>query len=869
MTDSPKAPNFSSKKSPDKWGLNVMQRPALQGLALAGISALTAVGTANTTGTDSIALALLAGATLSGSVAAFYRSFRGASLKTIIACAIDSNNEAVFITALPVNYESTFIFTNQAFKVLFPASEGTRAFNSLSALSKIFDDEEVALDELTRLQLTANAGGIDHSELSIIGALGMSEWRRLSVQPFQVPGKRVNFVLWRARDVTSQHEMDEARRLEEKTLADFLDNLPAGFFSADAEGNILYANNKFVEWLGVSGEELRARGLRFADFVVAGSADAAFGAPESGVSGDVTLRGPSGSLFKACLVQSEHLDDNDQMKYSRSVLLRDLTWRGEVGVQGMPTSSGSGNGHKLRWLFDEAPVGIVLLDLQGNVTESNRAFLKLRGIHQDTVIGRPFSEQISKEDRGDVAAQLSKVVMGIMPASHLEVRMTAMGERELMASLYASRLEDDSGEVSGLVLHFIDTTEHKNLEIQFAQSQKMQAIGQLAGGVAHDFNNLLTAMIGFSDLLLSRHGPDDPSFSDIQQIKQNANRATNLVRQLLAFSRQQELKPVVLDVTEALADLSNLLGRLIGENIELQIDHDRDLWLIRVDRGQFDQVIINLAVNARDAMPGGGSVSIRTVNTNVEQSVQRGHDVMKAGDYVLIEVADTGTGIAKENLSRIFEPFFSTKEVGAGTGLGLSTVYGIIHQTGGYIFADSAPGDGTTFTIYLPRHEEGEEVMLEIGPKPSFKPDVIEITPIISPTSQSVKNIETDLTGEGTVLLVEDEDAVRMFGARALKNKGYKVLQASNGEEALEVINNGSNQKIDLIISDVVMPGMDGNTLVQLIRHELPDMKVILMSGYAEDVLTDDNTLSPDIHFLPKPFTLSDLAALVKDVLAE
>jgi two-component system cell cycle sensor histidine kinase/response regulator CckA len=867
VTDSLKAPNFSSKENLDKGFLKIMQRPVMQGVGLAGIAVLITFGVANTAGPAAIPLAALAGAALGGSLTAFYRFSRSASLQTIVACAIDNSPHAAFITTRPADRETPFVFTNQAFKTLFLTPGGALAFNSLSTLSQILDGGEAALDELARLQVTASAGGADHCELSIRGASGKREWRRLSIQPFEVPNEKGDFVLWRFRDVTAQREMDEARRLEAETFTDFLDNLPAGFFSADAEGNILYANNKFVEWLGISAEELRARSLRFADFVVAGSADAAFGAPESGVSGDVTLRGPSGSLFKACLVQSEHLDDNDHMTYSRSVLLRDLTWRGEVGVQGMPTTNSSGNGHKLRWLFDEAPVGIVLLDLQGNVTESNRAFLKLRGIHQDTVIGRPFSEQISKEDRGDVAAQLSKVVMGIMPASHLEVRMPAMGERELMASLYASRLEDDSGEVSGLVLHFIDTTEHKNLEIQFAQSQKMQAVGQLAGGVAHDFNNLLTAMIGFSDLLLTRHGPDDPSFSDIQQIKQNANRATNLVRQLLAFSRQQELEPVVLDITEALADLSNLLGRLIGENIELQMDHDRDLWLLRVDRGQFDQVIINLAVNARDAMPGGGSVSIRTVNTSVEQSVQRGHDVMKAGDYVLIEVADTGTGITKEDLSRIFEPFFSTKEVGAGTGLGLSTVYGIIHQTGGHIFVDSAPGDGTTFTIYLPRHEGNEEVQAESRPTPSVKAGAGEAKPLTPPTLKSVKNNEIDLTGEGTVLLVEDEDAVRMFGARALKNKGYNVLEASNGEEALEVINNGSNQKIDLIISDVVMPGMDGHTLVQLIRHEMPDIKIVLMSGYSEEVFADRVERDPGIHFLAKPFSLKDLAGKVKEVI--
>ncbi len=846
-----------------------MQRPVLLGFCLVCVLVLVVFGIPNAVDANTIALAILVGAVLFGSLIVFYRSFRSSSLRNILACAIESNTQPVFITKAPIDIEEPFIFTNQAFKKMFPTPNGVKGLTSFKALRNFFDFNEAALGELARLQQMANTGVSGHAELSIRGERGKKDWLHISIQPFPVLGERSNFVLWRAQDITAQHEIDEARRLEEKTFSDFLDNLPAGFFSADSDGNIIYANNKFVEWLGVSFEELRTRGLRFADFVVAGSPDAALGGPETGVNGDVTLRGPGGSLFKACLVQSEHIDENDYMNYSRSVLLRDLTWRGEAGIQGLPTSGGSGNAHKLRWLFDEAPVGIVLLDLQGNVTEANRAFLKLRGIHQDTVIGRPFSEQISKEDRGDVAAQLSKVVMGIMPASHLEIRMPAIGERELVASLYASRLEDDSGEVSGLVLHFIDTTEQKNLEVQFAQSQKMQAIGQLAGGVAHDFNNLLTAMIGFSDLLLSRHGPDDPSFSDIQQIKQNANRATNLVRQLLAFSRQQELEPVVIDITEALADLSNLLGRLIGENIELDIHHDRDLWLLRVDRGQFDQVIINLAVNARDAMPGGGSVSIRTFNTSVKHSVQRGHDVMKAGDYVQIEVEDTGTGIAKEDLSRIFEPFFSTKEVGAGTGLGLSTVYGIIHQTGGYIFADSAPGDGTTFTIYLPRYEGDEEVTIESEHTPSFKSEVGNVNPINSPTLQSAENNEGDLTGEGTVLLVEDEDAVRMFGARALKNKGYNVLEASNGEEALEVINNGSDQKIDLIISDVVMPGMDGHTLVQLVRHEMPDIKIILMSGYSEEVFADNVERDPGIHFLTKPFSLKDLAGKVKDVMQD
>ena len=833
--------------------LFTLHHRGVQGAGFAIAAVLAAILAFTSVGFVTVMMSAVAGGGAAASLWSFYGLLRGSAVENIVAAAIDNSSEAVFVSALPLADDAPLIYANPAFHRLFPAPAGAPQIETLRALALLLDGGQTALEELARLQGTANAGGFDHGEVPIKGQAGALEWRRLSVQPFQIPGDKKAYVLWRSRDVTARREMDAARAREGQTFADFLDNLPAAFFSADENGNILYANNKFVEWLGVSLEDLRDRNMRFSDFVVAGSADAALGSPESGASGDVTLRGPGGSLFKACLVQSEQLDANGDMLYSRSVLLRDLTWRGETGVQGLPVSSASGNSHKLRWLFDEAPVGIVLLDLQGNVTESNRAFLKLRGIHKDSVIGRPFSEQISKEDRGDVAAQLSKVVMGILPASHLEVRMPAMGERELVASLYASRLEDDSGEVSGLVLHFIDTTEHKNLEVQFAHSQKMQAVGQLAGGVAHDFNNLLTAMIGFSDLLLMRHGPDDPSFSDIQQIKQNANRATNLVRQLLAFSRQQELEPVVLDVTEALSDLSNLLGRLIGENLELKMSHARDLWLLKVDRGQFDQVIINLAVNARDAMPGGGTVAIATANVSINQSVQRGHEVMRAGDYMLIEVADSGVGIAKEDMPRIFEPFFSTKEVGAGTGLGLSTVYGIIHQTGGYIFVDSAPGEGTTFSIYLPRYSDDTQSG--------------EAKPGKDLSGDGGTEAEADLTGEGTVLLVEDDDAVRMFGSRALRNKGYNVLEAADGEEALDVINSGSNHKIDLIISDVVMPGMDGHTLVQLVRHEMPAIKIILMSGYSEDVFAEDVERDPGIEFLAKPFSLKDLAGKVKDVM--
>ena len=495
-----------------------------------------------------------------------------------------------------------------------------------------------------------------------------------------------------------------------------------------------------------------------------------------------------------------------------------------------------------------------MLDLSGEITDCNRAVVKLIGRHRDGLLGDVFAECVSKEDRGDVTAALSKIVMGTARATHMEVRLPGVGANEYIISLYASPLGDADGDIHGIVLYLVDATEQKNLEVQFAQSQKMQAVGQLAGGVAHDFNNLLTAMIGFCDLLLTRHGPDDPSFADIQQIRQNANRATNLVRQLLAFSRKQTLQPVRLELSEALSDLSSLIRRLIGETVALTMEPGLDIWPVKGDRNQFDQIIINLCVNARDAMPGGGDIAIRTQNIHLDAPIQRGHDLMPTGGYVRIDVADTGTGISKENMERIFDPFFTTKEAGAGTGLGLSTVYGIVHQSDGFIFVDSAPGEGATFTIYLPRFED------EIGQVNANSEDAG-----LTPEAATALPANGDLTGEGTVLLVEDEDAVRMFGSRALKNKGYYVLEAANGEIALDVIN-ATERTIDIIVSDVIMPGMDGHTLVNLVRQEMPDMKVILMSGYAEDML-EEIERDPSMHFLGKPFTLKDLAAKVKNVL--
>jgi two-component system, cell cycle sensor histidine kinase and response regulator CckA len=393
------------------------------------------------------------------------------------------------------------------------------------------------------------------------------------------------------------------------------------------------------------------------------------------------------------------------------------------------------------------------------------------------------------------------------------------------------------GEAAVLLL-LKDNSEEAKLKRQVAQATKMQVVGQLAGGVAHDFNNILTAIIGHCDLMLMRHTPGDSDYDDIQQIKSNSNRAAGLTRQLLAFSRQQTLRPQVVQLPDVVSEVSYLLKRLLGETVELVVKHGRNLGSIRADPGQLEQVIVNLAVNARDAMAakGGGTLTIQTYSVKADQVAELGSDILPIADYSALSVTDTGTGIAPGVLGKIFEPFFTTKEVGKGTGLGLSTVYGIVKQSGGFIFAESKVGEGARFVIYLPVHRE-------------------EAVPGRSRKSEKAKKDE--LWGSGTVLLVEDEPMVRSVAERALTRHGYTVITADNGEDALEII--GRNEPIDLLISDVVMPGMDGPTMVREARQSRPDLKILFMSGYAEEQLRKSIDIE-NVNFLPKPFSVTDLA---------
>jgi two-component system cell cycle sensor histidine kinase/response regulator CckA len=360
------------------------------------------------------------------------------------------------------------------------------------------------------------------------------------------------------------------------------------------------------------------------------------------------------------------------------------------------------------------------------------------------------------------------------------------------------------------------------------------------------------------DFLLNAHKPSDPSFQDIMQIKQNANRAAALVRQLLAFSRRQTLQPKVLDLGDTLSDIGMLLKRLIGEKVTFPgVVHGRDLWPVKADVSQFEQVIVNLVVNARDAMPNGGKLAIRTSNVPAAEVATLAYKGMPAADYVLVEVSDTGTGIPPDIVDKIFEPFFSTKEVGKGTGLGLSTVYGIVKQTGGFIYVDSRAGEGTTFRIFLPRHQ----AELEAPSVPAAANGAAK------EAAGAPKAPSTDLTGQGTILLVEDEEGLRSLNARGLRSRGYSVVEASNGVEALEAFDE-RNGAVDLVVSDVVMPEMDGPTLLREMRGRNPDLKIIFVSGYAEEAFDKSLPENQQFAFLAKPFALSALIAKVKETMA-
>jgi two-component system cell cycle sensor histidine kinase/response regulator CckA len=740
------------------------------------------------------------------------------------------------------------VYSNAAYLAL------TGAATALDArpVERVFIGNPDVSEAVFRLLKAAREGKRQQEEVRIAGTDGAhGRWLRMRVRPLGQSKREAKYAVWSIADITRDRERQEDVFQELQHAIEYLDHAPCGFFSVNAAGNLVYVNATLANWLDHDLAEIGSGGLKLTDIV---SGDGA-----SLLTSIVPVPGE---------VKTEVFDIDLRMRGGKTMPVR-LYHKLAFGADGVPGASRTlvisrardersdpQRAAEVRFMrfFDHTPMAIATVDRSGAVVRANARFAKLaQSLSPDGAANKSIFAAVSARDRNLLIAAINQAAEGQGDIPPVEAMLD--GAKERWGQFFVTSVEEDERETEAAIVYMLETTERRALENQINQSQKMDMVGQLAGGIAHDFNNVLSAIMMANDFLLNAHKPTDPSFQDIMQIKQNATRAATLVRQLLAFSRRQTLRPQVLDLGDALSDLTMLLRRLIGEKVKLDLVHGRDLWPVKVDVSQFEQVVVNLAVNARDAMPDGGKLTVRTGNVTAEESGHLAYKGMPPADYVRIDITDTGSGIPPDIVDKIFEPFFSTKEVGKGTGLGLSTVYGIVKQTGGFIYVDSEADHGTSFHIFLPRHHPEQEVQGEALAANGAAKEPAEAKP------------RTDLTGQGTILLVEDEEGLRSLNARGLRSRGYSVIEASNGVEAMEALEQ-ENGAVDLVVSDVVMPEMDGPTLLKTMRGRNPDLKIIFVSGYAEDAFEKSLPENQQFAFLPKPFTLSQLIAAVKETMA-
>jgi two-component system, cell cycle sensor histidine kinase and response regulator CckA len=759
-----------------------------------------------------------------------------------------------FLGALANGAVDGIVVTDQAGRVVYANSAYLTLVEAVDAddvrpVERVFVGDPLVSEAIYRLAKAAREGRRLQEEVRVPGAEGApARWLRLRVRPLGEKGPYARWTAWTVGDVTRDRDRQETAFQHLQNAIDDLDHAPAGFFSVDPRGNVVYLNATLAEWLDHDLAHVGSGGLKLGE-IVAGDGAALLTAV-AGEPGDVKtevhdldLKTRAGKTLAVRLYHKVAFAADGTAGASRTLVLNRSR---EVA------DPGSAAEVRFARFFHNTPMAIATVDRVGRIARANAPFVSLQ--HSLTkgeggpVEGRSIFAVLGADDRPALEGAIARAAEGqgeIKPVdadlagSERKKKDDPNGADTRSARFYVCSVPENERDAETAIVYAIETTEQRAVERQFAQSQKMEGIGQLAGGIAHDFNNALSAITMATDFLIQEHKPTDRSFGDIIQIKQATNRAKGLVRHLLAFSRKQTLRPEVIDIAEALSEIIAIQRRVIGERIVLDLVLGRDLWPIKSDLSQLDRVVANLLVNARDAMPDGGKLTVRAANVTADDSAKLPYKAMPAADYVLIEVADTGTGIAPEVIGQIFEPFFTTKEVGKGTGLGLSAVYGIVKQTNGFIFVDSEVGKGATFRIYLPRH---------IG--------------AIEKSSAQAK-ATLDLTGTGTILLVEDEPDVRSLSARALTQRGYTVLSAANGIEAIAVFEQ-QNGAIDLVVSDVMMPEMDGPTLAKELRNRNPAIKIIFVSGYAEDAL---NSL-PDTTFLSKPVSLKQLVTAVKEAMA-
>jgi PAS domain S-box-containing protein len=667
---------------------------------------------------------------------------------------------------------------------------------------------------------------------------GTLYWDDVWVSPIRDAGGRVTHFLALQEDITERRATVEALREREERFRQVTEGIREVYFLSDADfREMLFVSPAYEKIWGRSRESLYRTPASFIEAVVAEDRPALFahidriragGEPEQC---EYRIVRPDGSL-RWILVKTGGVRNEEGVIYRLAGVALDFTER-KNAEEALRASE-----QRLRTLFETVNLIVLALDAGGRVEYVNPFLLKLTGYAREEVFGADWIERfIPEAHRPNMRGVFRDTIEQLLQNPIL----TRTGEERLI-SWHNTVVRDAQGRPTGTLSVGEDVTEHAQLEAQLRQSQKMEAVGRLAGGVAHDFNNLLTVILGTADLMLFDTPATDPRHAELGEIRSAGERAAGLTRQLLALSRQQVLEVRVVDLNDLIQNVERLLRRVIGEDVHLRTLPGVGLGAVRADPGQIEQVILNLAINSRDAMPDGGTITIETANVELDETYAATHSPVEPGPYAMLAVSDTGIGMSAATRAQIFEPFFTTKPMGKGTGLGLATVHGIVNQSGGHIWVYSEPGQGTTFKIYLPRVDETIDEATTVGAR------------------------SERLAGTELILVVEDDDTVRAVTSRMLEARGYRVLLADAGAEALTLVEQDAGQ-ISLLISDVVMPDMSGRELANRVAQIRPDMHVLFVSGYTDETIAYHGVLEQGVNFLQKPFTPDALARTVRRIL--
>ena len=701
----------------------------------------------------------------------------------------------------------------------------------------------------------------NYLELPLVARAGQTVWVGQNVQLLEQDEEIIGFQAV-VRDISAIKQAEQALRASEEKLQSFFHDAPIMYFTLDSDGMVLSVNRSGAEQLGYTMSELVGRSVLNV-FLVEDhhnvKAQMAACLASRGMVREWTLRKvrkdgviiqvhergravPGSDGRPVVLVVCQDITERVQHEKALQEVHQQLEQRvmeRTSELLGANEAIRQTTAH-LQTLIEESPFAIIELDETSKVLSWNHAATRIFGWTEQDVVGRELPYVPCSENEEEQSVQLRESIMRGVPFRNVELRRQRKDGSTVDVSFWGVARRNAVGRVTGSWGFFIDITQQKRLEQQFRQAQKMEAIGRLGGGVAHDFNNLLTVINGCSALLLDQVRREDPMHALLDEIAKAGERAADLTRQLLIFSRQHVLKPQQVNLNESLKAILSMLRRLMGEDIELSVEPEPDLWPIYVDKGQIDQVVMNLAVNGRDAMPEGGKLTISTTNFVLQPTTFVSNPLFTPGDYVQLTVRDTGYGMDQEVRSHLFEPFFTTKEEGKGTGLGLATVYGIVKQSRGVIFVDSVPSEGTTFDLYFPRFIEQDTA----------------VTPSVD---------SRPMRGGERVLLVEDQQAVRDLVCLALEGYGYQVFKAANGDEALRLAA-VMPEPIEVLVTDVVMPRLTGPVVAERLRERWPGLKVLFMSGYMERVKPVFLSV-PGTMFIQKPFLPTELAAQLRSLL--